>query len=76
MLKLRIRLIGKMAEMSLSLIVGLSLFIASSIENDKFLKLVRVVFKAQREFIDFIDGATGLPLEFEHSTGKIKTLRQ
>ena len=61
-----------MAEMSLSLIVGLSLFIASSIENDKFLKLVRVVFfKAQREFID---GATGLPLEFEHSTGKIKFL--
>ena len=56
--------------------MGLSLFIASSIENDKFLKLVRVVFKAQREFIDFIDGATGLPLEFEHSTGKIKILYQ
>ena len=32
--------------------------------------------QAQREFIDFIEGATGLPLEFEHSTDKIETLCQ
>ncbi|WP_231884242.1 phosphotransferase family protein [Synechococcus sp. MIT S9504] len=32
--------------------------------------------QAQRDFIDFIEGVTGLPLEFEHLTGKIKTLSQ
>ena len=32
--------------------------------------------QAQREFIDFIEGATGLPLEFEHATGKIETFCQ